>query len=84
MERHEVWEEWTEQVDPKLANTTPVETNPRVLCPGWPAGPSTLHSSDRSERAQGGVEGRSPRRKLWVCAVYIGKLCFFKAVIFNV
>ena len=71
------------RVDPKLANTSPVEQNPRVLCPGWPARPPTLHSSERSERAQGGVEGRNPRRKLWVCAVYIGKLCFLKAVISN-
>ena len=31
-------------VDPKLANTTPVEQSPRVLCPGWPARSPTLHS----------------------------------------
>ena len=35
------------RVDPKLANTTPVEQNPRVLCPGWPARSPTLHSSER-------------------------------------
>ena len=71
------------RVDPKLANTTPVEQNTRALCPGWPARSPTLHLSERSERAQGGVGGRSSRRKLSVCAVYVGKLCFLKAMISN-
>ena len=70
-------------VDPKLSNTTPDQQNVKVFCPGWPVGSPTLHSSERSERAQGGVEGRSPRRNFWVCAVYIGKLCFLKAMISN-
>ena len=68
-------------VGPKLANTTPVEQNISGLCFGWPVGPPTLHSSERSERVQGGVEGRSPRRKLWVCAVYVVEWCFLKAVV---
>ena len=68
-------------VDPKLANTTPVGQNIWVFCFGWPVGPPTLHSSERSERVQGGVEGRSPRRKFWVHAVYVLEQCFLKAVV---
>ena len=46
-------------VDPKLARATPYHQKSKILQP-----PPWVHSSERSERAQGGVEGRSPRRKL--------------------
>jgi hypothetical protein len=45
------------RVDPKLANTTPVEQGPRVLCPGWPAGSPTPHSSELANEHRAGSRG---------------------------
>ena len=41
------------QVDPKLANTPSNQQNPMGLCPGWPVGSPTLHSSERRRTSTG-------------------------------